>query len=168
MNQVIEFVTKYVTLDNITFVLALIGSLGTVWNIFQSRKHIDVTINSVLYSKEQQKLAIHAQFLNKSHLPIAISNVCIVISENAFYCVKEPIVAFSNAHRRLGETLIKDFYTQPFPLQMIGLGGVAADLVFELPQGTNIDFSIPQTLQVATNRGRSMELKLLLHPNNLK
>lgn len=150
--------------DTVTFVLATIGSAGTAWNIIQNRKRLKLIHENTLYKKETGKLAVELQFINKSRLPIAITDVCIVINEKPISCVKEPRVAYSNAHHRLGEVLIKDFYTQSFPLQLGSLGGTSTVLLFELPPNTDIDFSSKVSFEVSSNRGRTMEKKLLLVP----
>lgn len=162
IDTALELLSKIFTIDNITLALATFGSAGTAWNIIQNKKRIELIHEKTFFNKESGTLAVELQFINKSRLPIAITDVCFLLDKKPISCEKEPRIAFSNAHQRFGEVLIKDFYTQSFPLQLGSLGGTSTVLVFELPPKTDIDFSTEKTFQVSSNRGRAVEKKLRL------
>lgn len=147
------------TFQNLSFVLGLIGSLGTAWSILQNRKKIKLVILRADFDSAQRYI-IHMQFLNLSRLPIAISDVCLQLNGVLYPCEKEPYIVSSSTHKRLGQVLIRDFYTQPFPLQLGGLGGMSSYLAFELPPDTYINPSTPLTLQISSNRGKVLVLKV--------
>lgn len=158
MNQIITF-------ENISFVLGLIGSAGTAWQVLKSRKNIDLFIANYAERTVSGKnyLIIHTLFSNKSNAGISVFDVSIKINGIYYPCVKEPQLAVSSAHQRLGQVLIQDFYSPFFPLQMAGLGGTYAYLAFELEKDIHPDFSKPLILRVSTNRGKAIE-KILSYP----
>lgn len=162
LQTVIAFLLKYITFDNFVALLAVIGSAGTAWNILKSRKNIKI-IPLGHKLDDNNDFILHFQLINKSHLPIAITELSLKINGVYYPSYKGHLIAASNVHERLGQTLIKDFYTQPFPLQLVGLGGISSYTVFELPKDIRPDFSKPLTFQVSTNRGKATEMSLLLH-----
>lgn len=167
MDQItfLQSVKTVFTFENISFALGLIGTAGTAWQVLKSRKSIDLfianygerTVNDKTY------LIIHTLFSNKSNAGISIFDVSIKINGIYYPCAKEPQLAVSSAHQRLGQTLVQDFYSPAFPLQMAGLGGTYAYLVFELEKDIHPDFSKPLILRVSTNRGKAIE-KILSYP----
>lgn len=160
-----ETILKAVTLENVSFVLGLIGSAGTAWQLLKNRKNIDLHIVNYAEKTVNGKtyLIIHTLFSNKSNAGISIFDVSVKFNDIYYPCVKEPQLAVSNAHQRLGQVLIQDFYSPFFPLQMAGLGGTYAYLVFELEKDIHPDFSKPLILRVSTNRGKAIE-KTLSYP----
>lgn len=97
-----------------------------------------------------------------NHSRIAISIVNISYSGTHYSCLKGRAIGESIYHERMQLKNLTDFYTQPFPLQLVGLGGTSEYIRFELPTEIHPDFSKPQTFQVSANRGRATEMKLLL------
>lgn len=168
-NQIIiETISNYLkslfTFENLTFLLGLIGSLGTTWTFIQSRKNIEFSI--IKGGMKNNELIIFVQIINKSHLGIAISDVSLFLDGIIYPCQKERRICLSFAHERRQQVLLQDFYTEPFPLQLVGLGGTSAYLVFELPPDACIDFSKPQTLRISTNRGKVLEKQLHIPQTN--
>lgn len=168
MNQIISILNSFkeiITFENITFLLGLIGSAGTAWQVIKSRKNIDLFIVDYAEKTVNGKtcLIIHTLFSNKSNAGVSIFDVSVKINDIYYPCTKEPQLAVSNAHQRLGQVLIQDFYSPFFPLQMAGLGGTYAYLTFELEKGIHPDFSKPLILRVSTNRGKAIE-KILSYP----
>ena len=156
-----ETILKAVTLENDSFVLGLIGSVGTVWNLFQSRKKIEfIPIDFKL--KNENELIVHFEIINHSRLAISITNISYVYSGVHYSCSKGRAIGESIFHERMQVKNLADFYTQPFPLQLVGLGGTSEYIRFELPKEIHPDFSKPQTFQVSANRGKATEMKLLL------
>lgn len=160
IQQIVNFASKLFTKDNITFALALFGSLGTAWNIFQSRRRLSIKINYFGHSSEKCIALANMQFSNKSRLPISISDVCVKVNNVYYSCKKRPVLADSNRHEWGKNVSVKDFYSVQFPLAMLALGGIGGYLVFDIPQGVDIPLSMPLTFLISTNRGRPFEVQL--------
>ena len=164
INQIISILKsakEIITFENVSFMLGLIGSAGTVWNLFQSRKKIEfIPIGFKL--KDNNELIVHFEIINHSRVAISIVNISYVYSGTHYSCLKGRAIGESIYHERMQLKNLTDFYTQPFPLQLVGLGGTSEYIRFELPTEIHPDFSKPQTFQVSANRGRATEMKLLL------
>lgn len=158
---IIEFVNKLLSQSNITFALATFGSVGTVWNILQSRRKISLKLNYFGYNKQKRIALANIQIANKSRLPISVTDVRLKIGGNYYPCKKYPVLADSSKHEWGKNVSVKDFYSLQFPLSMLALGGTGGYLVFDVPQEIDVPLSKPLTFSVSTNRGRPFEVQLL-------
>ena len=61
-------INTYFTKENITFLLAVIGSLGTIYSMIAQHKNISLSI--VSYSYKNKTLLMYVAFTNCSRLPI--------------------------------------------------------------------------------------------------
>lgn len=146
--------------QNITFALSVFGSLGTVWAILQRRRKIKLIIDKT--SKKENRIALEAQILNCSHLSVCVTDVVWISKTKNVHCDKDRHISFQGSHRMKNADMHHYVeYTQPFPLQIVELGGVSASLLFVFPEDMQVDFSKPQTFQILTNRG-SIKVSLLL------
>lgn len=163
MNQItfLQLAKTVFTFENISFALGLIGTAGTAWNLFQSRKKLEfIPLNFKL--KDDNELIVHFEIINHSRLALSITNISYVYNGAHYSCLKGRAIGESFYHERMQLKNLTDFYTQPFPLQLVGLGGTSEYIRFGLPKEIHPDFSKPQTFQVSANRGRATEMKLLL------
>lgn len=153
--------TNLLTQQNITFILSLIGSLGTAWTVIQSRVKMDFKLHFFGYSNNKQVVLAYMQFINKSRLPIAITDVNVIINDVPYPCSKLPTIASSSKHEWSGQIAIKDFYNIPFPLEIGSLGATSGFLVFEIPRDIYVPLSMPLTFLISTNRGKTLKRSLL-------
>jgi hypothetical protein len=145
INQIVSILKsakEIITFENVSFMLGLIGSAGTVWNLFQSRKKIEfIPIGFKL--KDNNELIVHFEIINRSRIAISIVNISYMYSGTHYSCLKGCAIGESIYHERMQLKNLTDFYTQP-------------------PKEIHPDFSKPQTFQVSANRGMATEMKLLL------
>ena len=77
MNPIISIlnsVKEIVTFENITFLLGLIGSVGTTWQVIQSRRKIRLSLPYFGYSAEKQLALAYIQFDNLSNSAVSITD----------------------------------------------------------------------------------------------
>lgn len=161
MHTILIFMHGLFTKENVTFAIAVFGAVGTARSIFQSRKKVEfIPLGYKL--NEDHDLIVHFEIINHSTTAISIVNISYIYNGKHYSCSKERAIAESIYHERMHIPCLKDFYTQPFPLQLVGRGGTSEYIRFELPPEIHPDFSTPQTFQVSANRGKVTEMKLLL------
>ena len=142
-----KFAICYLTKENITFLLALLGSIGAVIQAFlhflSTRKKIEIQIVDYRAVQKVIQFFIHVQ--NQSRSPICISSISICYDKNEIYCELIP-----KKIRGKEETLI---CTPMFPLNHAPLQGGLYFFEFincpetSLISGKTFDFVI------YTNRG---------------
>lgn len=154
-------VVKYITFDNITFLLALIGSIGTAWNVIQSKVHIDMKI--INFQHSENKILIYLMFQNKSRLPVSIGKISIKINDVFYSCVEIPTRVEYKTYRS-GKTVTgyAHYYNMNLPVNLGGLAGTSGYILFELPKGIDIPDSKYLTFQIVPNRGWAIERKCQL------
>ena len=160
IQNIIDFANKMLAKGNITFAFALFGSIGTAWNILQSRRRLCVKLSYFGYNKEKCIALANMQFTNKSRLAVSITDVHVNINGNFYPCKKHPVLAGSTRHEWGGNVSVKDFYSIQFPLSMLALGGTGGYIVFDIPQGVDIPLSMPMTFLISANRGRPFGTQL--------
>ena len=104
MNQIISIlnsIKEIITLENITFLLGLIGSVGTAWQVIQSRRKIRLSLPYFGYSAEKQLALAYIQFDNLSNSAVSITDVSIVINGITYPCNKLPTTVASS-EREIG------------------------------------------------------------------
>lgn len=108
MNPIISIlnsVKEIVTFENITFLLGLIGSVGTAWQVIQSRRKIRLSLPYFGYSAEKQLALAYIQFDNLSNSAVSITDISIVINGNIYPCDKLPTIVASST----GKSVEKPF-----------------------------------------------------------
>ncbi len=150
---------NYITKENITFILATIGSLGTFYTLFAQRKKISLSIQS--YSHKNGSLLMYVSFTNHSRLPISILNVSIIQDKVCFPCTYIPTKVCEHT-RRSGKEIIsyREEFSIRFPISLFSLAGSSGYLYFDKLPETYPDAPTVLTVQVSTNRGRAMKMKL--------
>lgn len=140
--------------DNITLCLSVFGSLGTLWAVIQNRKKISIVIDKEM--RNEQSIAFDVQIVNESRMSIAITDISLIMSKtHLISCNKDRLVAHEKSIVRAGKILDSDIvYTAPFPLQLVGLGGLSTSLRFDIPKDACTEASTPLSLRVSTNRGQ--------------
>ena len=152
MSDIITFLASIFTLENITLVLSLFGSAGTAWTIIQSRRKIMVIADKV--EIKNKRVTMNLQIVNQSRLAIVVTDVSWILPNQTVSCTKKRFVDFQDGGTTRNAVPYQHTeYTQPFPLEIHGLGGIPATLRFEFPEGALPSLSTPLTLKISTNRG---------------
>lgn len=156
---ILDFIKMFFTRENITFILALIGSFGTCSTLVAQRKKISLSIQS--YSYKNGSLLAYISFNNLSRLPISILNVSIVLNEVCYPCVYIPIKVCETI-RRSGKEIInyKEEYSIQFPISLSSLAGSSGYLYFDKLPENYPDAPTTVTVEVSTNRGKAKRMRL--------
>lgn len=164
MNPIISIlnsVKEIVTFENITFLLGLIGSVGTAWQVIQSRRKIRLSLPYFGYSAEKQLALAYIQFDNLSNSAVSITDVSIVINGITYPCNKLPTIVVSSDRKIGGKTVSSDIlYNMSLPVCLSGYGGSSGYFVFQIPLESVPPDSIRRTFLISTSRGSSFRVEL--------
>ena len=133
MNQIISILNSFkeiITFENITFLLGLIGSAGTAWQVIQSRRKIHLSLPYFGYSADRQLALAYIQFDNLSNSAISITDISIVINGITYPCDKS------------------------------GYGGSSGYFVFQIPSESAPLDSTCQLFLISSSRGSSFRVEL--------
>lgn len=166
MNPIISIlnsVKEIVTFENITFLLGLIGSVGTAWQVIQSRRKIRLSLPYFGYSAEKQLALAYIQFDNLSNSAVSITDVSIVINGITYPCNKLPTIVASSDRKIGGKTVSSDsLYNMSLPVCLSGYGGSSGYFVFQIPLESVPPDSTHRTFLISTSRGSSFRVELKL------
>lgn len=164
INQIISILKsakEIITFANVSFMLGLIGSTGTAWQVLKSRRKLRVRLPYFGYNPEKKLALAYIQFDNLSNSAISITDVSIVIDGIEYPCNKLPItVAFSD--RRIGGKPVShnSLYNMVLPVCLSGYGGSSGYFVFQIPLESAPLDSTHRTFLISTNRGSSFRVEL--------
>lgn len=164
LQQIIEFISALFTKGNITFALAVFGSLGTAYTLFLQRKKLSLSIH--YYSYKNNSLIMYLSFTNHSHLPISISSISIVHNDICYPCAYIPTKVIDRTHR-IGKEIVshQEILSIQFPVSLLSLAGTSGYLHFgKLPDTYPTD-PTTVTLEVSASRGKAKRMKLSLPQN---
>lgn len=159
---------NYITKENITFILATIGSLGTLYTliskIFLNRVRIELSIIECISTKKS--VVLYMMLTNKSHLPISITNVKLWNYSTIYECIKSPHIIRVDTRTSKKAIVYKEAtYNIPFPINLPSLSGTSGYLYFQIPQGNFQCDSRSLTVEVNTNRNQKFQTTLSLPTN---
>lgn len=159
---------EYLTKENITFILALFGSFGTlcvfISTLLQNSVNLDISI--VEYSADNKTAILYMMLDNRSHLPISITNISIWNHAVLYSCLPTPeIVKFNIRHCNKEEVFREAVKTIPLPINLPSLSGTSGYLYFVIPQENFEIDSKSLTVEVSTNRHKKFQKTLLLPRN---
>lgn len=164
MNPIISIlnsVKEIVTFENITFLLGLIGSVGTAWQVIQSRRKIRLSLPYFGYSAEKQLALAYIQFDNLSNSAVSITDVSIVINGITYPCNKLPTIVASSDRKIGGKTVSSDsLYNMSLPVCLSGYGGSSGYFVFQIPLVSVSPDSMRLTFLILTSHGSSFRVEL--------
>lgn len=166
MNKLVNAFKDLFTKENISLTLGIIGTAGTLWTAFQSRKNIDISLLTIA-KRDFNYVVAEMQLVNKSRLAITVTDISIVIDGIVYPCCRDSYIFASHTHKSDGINQRKDYYADKPPFQLAGLGGTYICLAFELSQEALLKLSIPVTFQYSTNRGSAKKTTLLSYRSNL-
>lgn len=156
-----EWLSQYLTMENLTLLLATIGAIGTAADVIKSRRKLKFKLNYFGYNEEQHLVGAYIQIDNYSRLPIAITDFHMTVNGITYPCKKLP-TRVATLDRKVGSTVVasQDFYNIPFPVQISPLGGASGYFLFELPPEVEILPAMPRSFQVSANRGHALKISL--------
>lgn len=162
MDKFLSFFTK----GNITLLLAILGSIGSVsswiYTFYKNRKNINMTIIGYKYS-DSKSLLLYAMFENKSRLPIAITGICVEINNIYHSCTEIPIIALEETIRQGGNIIShQEYKSMPLPISLDCLGATSGYVYFEFPEEVFQTDSTHLSFRLTTNRGKAFEKILSL------
>ncbi len=147
MENIQCFLEQYLTRENITFLLALLGSIGTVLQAFfhflSTRKKLKIEILDSETIWDVMQFFIYIQ--NQSHSSICISSISIRYDKKEIYCELVP-----KKIRGKGDELIR---TPMFPLNISPLQGGMYFLEFVYCPKISLDPGKILDFVIHTNRG---------------
>lgn len=152
-------------MQTFTFILALIGSIGTAYTVIMSfywnRISIDVSIAD--YSLSNDCVILYMVFTNNSRLPIAITDVRIWNKCIPYSCSKDPhVVRIITRKNNQNITYKEATKSIPFPVTLPCLSGTSGFLYFQIPQENFEVASKSLTVELSTNRHVTLRKKLSL------
>lgn len=158
------FFSKLFTKENITFALAVFGSLGTAYTLFSQRKRFSLSVH--YYSYKNRSLLLYVSFTNNSHLPVSISNVSVVIDNVCYPCVYVPTKVWDYT-RTVGKEVVsrRETFSIQFPVSLSALAGSSGYIYFDTLPDTYPDAPTEVTLEVSANRGKAKRMKLSVPTN---
>lgn len=151
-----------ITKENITFLLATIGSVGTICSAILSlvRNHRNISIKIVDLYKDDNFVYAYIMFENNSRLPISINRLSLIYKN-------EPITCSPKSENFVDITLAQNgcfnknsIFSMSFPLYLPELGCASGYVYFVLPQEDFETLPTHLSFQVGTNRGMIMKRKL--------
>ena len=159
-NAVIEFIQKYVTKENLTFLLGAFGSIGTLYTLLAQRQKFSLSIQNYRY--KNKSLLLYVTFTNHSRLPISILDISIAQNNICYPCVHIPTVVCEHT-RRSGKEIVshREEFSVQFPISLSSLAGSSGYLYFDRLPENYPDDATTLTVQVSTNRGRAKKMRLL-------
>lgn len=164
--NIINSISHFFTKENVTFILSIFGSIGTLFTFirafFINRKHINMKIHGHRFG-DTKMLTIYASFENLSRLPISITDICIRINDVLYPCVQPPIIAYEEIKREKGVIVYRREYSSlSIPINISSLGGSSGYICFEFPPSAFPTDATELTFLVSSNRGKVIERKFPL------
>lgn len=154
--------------ENITFILATIGSVGTIYTliskVFLNRVKIELSVAEYIPAKDS--VVLYMMFINKSHLPISITDVRLWNYLTVYSCEKTPHIVRIDTNKTTETIIYKEaIYTIPFPINLPSLSGTSGYLYFLIPQENFQCASKCLTVELSTNRHKKLQKTLSLPLN---
>lgn len=151
------------TRENITFVLSIIGSVGTVVSgmhaLVSNRKKLSAIISEKNIGEDS--IIVYISFINASTAPIIISDISIDICGKFFQCKKSPevIVEYQKKDSKKGLIYHHEVFSLPIPIRLSGLDGNSGYFYFEIPRGVLEKHPKMATVLISTNRGNPLKIE---------
>lgn len=148
-----------------TFVLALIGSLGTAYSVIMTFywHRISIDCNIVEYCPSKDALIVYMSFINHSRLPISITDICVWNDCVLYSCVHTPeIVKTVSRTLNNGQTYQEAIHSASLPINLPSLSGTSGYVYFLFPQGNFEVSSKSLTVELSTNRHMTLRKTLSL------
>lgn len=154
---------NFFTKENVTFILSLIGSIGTAVGIIRAfiTSRTNFYIETGKFIPTGSSIIAYLMFINKSNSPLVITSVSILINNVYYPADLAPQRVLRIEHRVNNElTDTHSEYSMPFPIVLHGNFATSGYVHFSLPQGTSVPDAKIFSLKVCTSNGMAVE-KLL-------
>lgn len=151
--------------DNITRIIAIVGFLISIYNLLSGiasqRMNFDIRVYKIKSYRDVTFL--HIGIENKSRLSVSIMQIILLVGEGKIPCTAVPTLVRTKTLRE-GKNIvdIKQTFSSPLPITVSGLSAQSALVLFENMQELPADETTFLTVQVCTNRGRPVQMKLEL------
>lgn len=168
LQTVANFICEYLTKENITFFLSVFGSVGTLFLFVVSLlcKKANIDIKIVECSPSKESVVLYMMFVNKSHLPISITDVRIWNKGIVYSCTPVPtIVRYIRRYTPKEELYFEAIKSIPLPIALLSLSGTSGYFYFQIPQENFECDAKSLTVEVSTNRFLKLEKTLPLPGN---
>ena len=156
-------------IDKVTFLLGLIGTLGTAYSVLMTFywNRVDVDFYIADYSATPDSLILYMVFTNNSRLPVSVTDICIWNKAIPYSCRKDPIVVRTYSRQSGKNITYKEaLKSLPFPINLPCLSGTSGYLYFQIPQENFECASNSLTVGLSTNRFRKLQKTLELPTNS--
>lgn len=152
-------------MNKLTFILALIGSLGTAYSVIMTFywHRISIDCNIVEYCPTKDFLIVYMSFTNNSRLPISISDVRVWNDCVLYSCIHTPEIVKTLKRTFKNKPIYQEpIFSIPFPINVPSLSGTSGYLYFLFPQENFEVDAKSLTFELSTNRHLTLRKKLLL------
>ena len=154
--NLIEFFTNFLTKDNITLAIALLGAYGTVSSYLKQRLHLSVTFLGI--NNFSDRTSLELQIENESSIPVSITQIGLRIGRNGFQASRKPALVIPGHPNTRNPYLAEDTYSFQFPVRLESFEATTGYI--SLPQKVRIFEKeteeiplTPVTLIILTTRG---------------
>lgn len=154
---------QYITKENITLAIALIGAIGTiaswVYSFVSNRKRLSFKIVSSYY--KNNSIVAFVMIENKSRLPVSINAISLLTNEDVIICGQIPTKILEITNRSGQEvTDRRKIYTMQFPISLASLSGASGYVYFDL-KNQEINAEEDLSFKIGTNRGEPIVFKVV-------
>lgn len=153
----------FFTKENITFILATIGSIGTIYTLISAAifQRVNFSMRLHMYHYKNNQLLIYASFENHSRLSLSITGISAIYDGVSYPCLYQSISVCEH-ERRIGGKIVsrKEDFSISLPINLSSLAGTSGYLYFDMLPDTYPSDAKTLTLQVSTNRGKAKKMIL--------
>jgi hypothetical protein len=162
-----EGANMWVVISGILGILGFIISLINIVNYFLSRRiNLEIKITEFAFRngcKDTKRLFVHYQMNNKSKLPIAITDMQLLIQGHLYiedYNTHE-VMAYHHTAKEINEYV--PTYNEHLPINLPMLSSRAGYLVFAIPEDIAECVHKDLTFQIRTNRCKEVQKTFALN-----
>lgn len=166
-NVIIKFFQQYFSRENITFLLGLFGSAGTLgtWIVSALKNRTKISLDIKFRKCGNRSVLLYCFIQNHSKLPISINQINIINKNSVFPCRPFSVKCLETGEH-IGENITNKqvYFTAKFPIHISALGCASEFIEFVIPKDVSQTFSNILIVQICTNRRKAIEMKLPFPP----
>lgn len=157
------------TKANITLLLSIIGTIGTVStfviSFLNKRKRLRISFSDIIYRNDLKTLIVGTTFENKSQLPIAITKIFLLYNGVQHSCIPYPRCVSTYAHKIGKDTVDRiNTYNMNLPIDINQLSAKSGYFLFDIPEEDVQTLRTGAFLLVHSTRGKVMRISLPYTP----
>ena len=162
-NSLVTLLTR----QNITLILSIFGSIGTLITLISQRKNLKINIISSTYNQNIHQLILVITFENRSQLPISVTSVSSTINGKKISPLPYPNCVGNYEYKKSDIIVDRKFeYNLKLPVDIQQLCAVSGYILLDVSPKELQTLSTPLILQVHSTRG--MAQKIELKPDQIK